>query len=233
MRDHDDLLGTQLGAGMAEIDQVGVALAGQHGHGHAVNVAGGRRVGRVEVAMRVHPDDAERAVRSHAADRADGHGVVAAQEDREILPAAVLRHVVDGLAGGRDCAEMAQSSATRLDPAFGAHGVFVALRHGDIARVMYIVAKAHEAIEKSGIADRARPHVDTAALLAQVHGHADDLDAARVKIDRHGVTPYFTFSSRSTCSQPLPHSSCSQRPQMRTGSQGAGLLIDRGGMAIT
>src|SRR5690606_8947294 len=197
------------------------------------SVAGGCRVGRVEVAMRVHPDDAERALRSHAADRADGHGVIAAQEDGEVLRAALPGDVVDGLAGRGDGTEMAHPAAARLHPALSAHGVLVALGYGDVARVVHIVAQAHEAVVEPGVADGARSHVDAAALLPQVHGYADDLDATRVKIDRHGVTPYTTLSCRSTCSQPLPHSSCSQRPQMRTGSQGAGLLIDRGGMAIT
>src|SRR5690606_13367830 len=137
---------------------------------------GWRRVGRVEVAMRVHPDDAERTLRSHAADRTDGHRVVAAEEDREVLRTALPGDVVDGLAGRGDGAEMAHPAAVRLYPALGAHGVLVALGHGDIARVVHVVAQADEAIVEPGIAHGARPHVDAAALLPQVHGYADDLD---------------------------------------------------------
>ena len=187
--DHDDVLRPQLGALVAEVDQVRMTLAGQHRHRHAVNVAGGRRVGRVEVTVRVDPDDAERSVRRHAADRADGHGMVAAEEDGKVLRAATLGNVIDGLADRTDGAEMAHPAAARFHPALGAHGVLVAFRDVDVAGVVHIVAQAHEAIVEPGVAHRARPHVDAAALLTEVHGHADDLDVARVKIDRHGVSP--------------------------------------------
>jgi hypothetical protein len=175
--DHHDLLGAQLGAGPPQVDQVGVAGAGEYGHRHAVDVARGRRVRRVEVAVRVHPDHAQRAVSAHAADGADGHGVVAAEKDGKLLFAAGRGHVVDRSARLHHRGEVAQPTRARLDPALRAHQVFVASGHRYVARVVHLQPDAQQPVVQPGVAHRARPHVHPAALLPQVHRRADDADA--------------------------------------------------------
>ena len=41
-----------------DLQKARIALPAQAGQGHTVHVAGGRGVGRVEVGVRVHPDQA-------------------------------------------------------------------------------------------------------------------------------------------------------------------------------
>src|SRR5690606_20730885 len=57
--DLDHLRRVELGARVADPGQLRRALAQEAGHGHAVDVARGRGLGRVDVAVRVEPDHAQ------------------------------------------------------------------------------------------------------------------------------------------------------------------------------
>ena len=89
--------------------------------------------------------------------------------------AATLGNVIDG----RQTALMAlrwRSPPPPFPPSVRRARCPITFGDVDVAGVVHIVAQAHEAIVEPGVAHCARPHVDAAALLARVHGHADDLD---------------------------------------------------------
>ena len=74
--------------------------AGEKGHGHAVDVAAVRRLGRVDVGMRVDPNDGNVSAEPLAdgfggtGNGANGDGVVAAERQHELAVAGVLVHLV-------------------------------------------------------------------------------------------------------------------------------------------
>ena len=54
-------------------------------------------------------------------------------------------------------------------------------RHRDIAPVAYHMTQRLEPGFEAGYPDRGRPHIDAAARLAQIEGHAENADMARRK----------------------------------------------------
>src|ERR671927_162414 len=51
-------------------------------------------------------------------------------------------------------------------------------RHGDVAEIAHLVAEFGQALLQAGVADGARPHIDTAPAGPQVDRRADDRDIA-------------------------------------------------------
>jgi hypothetical protein len=138
--------------------------------------------------VRVDPDEADFAllaakVAGDASHGADGHGVVAAQDQRDLfLGEGAVDHHRQTLAGERD-----------LGQVFGAVGTFgqtFRLVDGHIAEIVGVVAEGGEALIQIGDADGGGTHVDTAAALAEVEGRADDGDVGRVHaMDEFSAAP--------------------------------------------
>ena len=71
----------------------------------------------------------------------------------------------------------------------------------DVPLVTYDVAETHKALLETRVPDRGRPHVDTAATLAQVERRADDGDL-RSRVHRENLT---TLSRRGEVAQLVEH----------------------------
>ena len=98
---------------VAEAREFRGAMARDHGHGHAVNVAGRRRVGRVEIGMGIEPQDEQRPVPLGAIARDGGDGpnadaVIPAEKDGELTVFdGLVDRVMDRPAPVHDLVEMA------------------------------------------------------------------------------------------------------------------------------
>ena len=130
----------------------------------------------VDVGVGVEPDESDALLAAaielgQAGDGADTHGVVAADRERH---SALAQDSADKvgvlLAGGGDLLEI-----TGVQLA----GIFLLGEHnGDIAAVFDDVAESFQLGFEAGDADGRRPHVDPAALLAEIERNADHLDGA-------------------------------------------------------
>jgi hypothetical protein len=95
------------------------AIAGEPESGrehHAVHVARRRRLGRVEVAMRIDPDNAARASGlRHTHERAERNGVVAAEDERHRSSPGGVRHEPgQPVAEVEDLVEVARTLVTHV-----------------------------------------------------------------------------------------------------------------------
>src|SRR5437660_1409285 len=52
----------------------------------------------------------------------------------------------------------------------------IGIGDADVTRVLHGEAESGEALGEAGITDGRRPHVDAAAVSAEIHRHADDRD---------------------------------------------------------
>src|SRR5947209_6236488 len=167
-------------------------------HRHPVYVAGRRGQRRVDVAVRVDPDHPGRlaARPPDAGDRAHRDRVVAAEHQRK---RALRDDVVD---------DSGQLVADRLDDREVLRVLLGnARRLGDrdaqVAVVGHRDAELLQRLLQPRVADRRGTHVDAAAVGAQVHRHADDVDARDRLAVRDGSgggsrdhAPWFAARSR-------------------------------------
>ena len=165
-----------LGRAPAHIDEVGIAEPQADRERHAVDVARGRGVRRVRVAVGVEPDEPDRIplareVTARAGDRADREAVIAAQDQGQ---PALLERLLDPLAqlgaGGEDRGLVAELVLPHL-LGLGDHDV-------EVARVGDPVAESFEPRLEVGDPDRRGAHVDAAPARSEVHRDADNLDVA-------------------------------------------------------
>ena len=150
---------------------------------HPVHIAGRRGLGVVAVAVRVHPDDSGPApTAGDPSKRADGHRVIAAEDDRDVAGALDvgddLREVLDD---ADDLVDVMRPTVhlrelVLVDLAEVLGRALVAVGDADVAAIPDRVAEVREAVAKTRVADRGRPHVDATAITAEVHRNADDLD---------------------------------------------------------
>ena len=151
------------------------AVAAQAGHGHAMDIAGGRERVGVEIGMRVQPQHPQflagvAAMARHGADRADAQAVVAAQQDGQLaLPQFGMHRVVDRAVPGGHFRQMAVAVDGRL-PGVG--------RAIQIAAVLDLEALGLDDRTQAGDAQGFRSH-GGARAGADVGGRADQRDAAR------------------------------------------------------
>src|SRR5258706_5854659 len=146
-----------------------------------MHVARGRRLRRVAVAVRVDPDDAGALPGAiEPSDGADRDGVIAAEHEREVPG---LRDVLDDLRellrGADDLLDVVRlrPSADTIDLLVLVRGApLVRILHAHVAAIAYAVADLGQLHREAGVADAGRSHVDAAAIPAEVHRHADDLD---------------------------------------------------------
>ena len=97
--------------------------------------------------------------------------MVAADEDRDVvLGERFAPGLVHALAGLDDCRKVREAALGWQSDALG---------NRDVALVVARDADAAQALVQSGIAQRARTHVDAAARLSEVHGNADDGNGLR------------------------------------------------------
>ena len=157
-----------------QADQLGRALTAQVSQGHAVQVAAGRELIRVEVRMGVQPQHVQLAVRctampSHRADAADRQGMVAAQQHGQ---AALLQltqdRLVNGPVPGRDLLQVAVAIRWRL-PGVG--------RPDQVAAVEHFQPVAFESLHQACHPKRLRTHAGAARAGPDVGRCADQADA--------------------------------------------------------
>ena len=128
------------------------------------------RLGPVEIAVGVDPEDTARAPRaSETAERPERDGVIAAQYERqEPLLAGAHDEIRDPFAARLDLVQKADALAADRDR-FG-H------RRLDVSPVHRAPADPGEPSLQARVADRRRPHVDAAAASAEIERRADHGD---------------------------------------------------------
>ncbi len=141
---------------------------------HAVDVAAVRRGRRVDVAVRVDPDQSERFVFAPhelrgRRDRSRGEAVIAAEHDRQrALLQGGERRLVQLFADARDFADvLLLRIAERLDFRDG---------RDEVAFVDDGHSERGEPLRQSGDAKRGRSHVDAAPVAAEVERDADQVN---------------------------------------------------------
>ena len=165
---------------------------------HPVHVAAGAAGRRVHVAVRVHPDEADRLVRPprHLGTRRDGprgEAVIAPEHERQRpgLEAGERRLVQRG-ADPRDVADVLLALVAGL--------LRLGNRHLEVALVRHRVAELLNPLVEPGDSQRGRPHVDASPSSAEVERHADDVDGNHAPLSAASRTP--------TCPRPTaPRSS--------------------------
>src|SRR5262249_52717808 len=140
------------------------------GEHHPVDVAARARLGAVEVAVRVEPDDAAEALgTTEPAERPERDRVVAAEDERDRAVMGRLGNefgdVAAGLPGLGEEPRMLVPGVDRF-------------RHGgaDVPTVVHLVSEPLDSVVQAGVADRGRAHVHASAPGAQVESGADDCD---------------------------------------------------------
>src|SRR5207245_9471321 len=153
------------------------------GERHPVHVPRRSRLRRVAVAVRVHPDDAgATAAVGDSGERPDRHGVVTAEDDRDVPGSLdvgddvsqVLEDADDLVDVMRPAVHLRELVLVDLTEVLG--GPLVAVGDADVPAIANRVTEAREAIAKARVANRRRAHVHAAAVPAEIHRHADDLD---------------------------------------------------------
>ena len=147
-----------------------------------MHVAARRRLGRVQVAVRVDPDDAARPVRRrHADERPERDRVVAAEHERRRAGARVraATSFATWSHSSRICGrKRARSSPDAVDSATGA---------STLPRSLGLDAeRRREMLRQPGVADRRRPHVDAAPAGAEVERGADQGHVPLGRLHAHG-----------------------------------------------
>ena len=143
----------------------------EHGREHhPVDVAGRRGLRRVQVAVRVEPEDAAAAVRRRqATDRADGHRVVAAEHERHRARLGGAPHERrNPFARAQHGQQVARVRLADLG-CFGDSGL-------DVAPVLDSSPDLREPRVETCVPDRRRSHVDAATSLSEVERRADHGD---------------------------------------------------------
>ncbi len=142
-----------------------------------MHIAARRRLGRVYVAVRVDPQQADFLPLSpvelrHARDGARRHRVISAQNQRNFAGLERLDDHVRTLEAGRG----------NFFQIFGARRAFFFLLRdgdGDVAGIFHVVANGFEPRLQPGDAYGGWTHVHAAARLAKVEGNADDTNLPR------------------------------------------------------
>ncbi len=141
---------------------------------HAVHVAAGRSFGRVDVAVRVDPHQADALISAAIKFRDAGNGscsdgVIAAKSQWDLPGLEGLDHQF-GLRGA-SFRDLGQILGVGVTLGFG-------LEHGDrnVAAVLDVIAEGFEFAFQPGNAHCRRTHVHAAAGLAKVKRHTDDAD---------------------------------------------------------
>src|SRR6266542_1304440 len=136
-----------------------------------MDIAGGCGLGRIEIAMCVHPNQADLATARHAADRANRQAMIAAEDERKAavcnqrfnLMRQIEVHLDQGL-------EVTQPLARRgWVELFG-------LWDGEVAKIAYAVAEGCQPLFDTGVAQRPRPKFDAAPPRAKIDWHSNDRD---------------------------------------------------------
>ena len=131
----------------------------------------------MEVTVRIDPEHAESPscrteVTRGARDRPRGERVVPAQHDGEATIGEGRRRAVGDV--GADLGDGAEVASATL----GAARRIYAEGHGDVARVLDVVAEGDEPLTQVGVADGGGPHVHPAARGAEVHRHTEESDGS-------------------------------------------------------
>src|SRR6185503_320463 len=149
---------------------------------HPVHVAGGRGLGRVQVAVRVEPKHTAGALSTgEPAERSERDRVVAAEHEwQRALFESESDEPRDAAAGGLDLRQIA-GARVRL---------FGRLQHGslDIAPVEDVVADRGKTVVEPRVADCRWTHVDAATAGAEVERGTDDRDLLACS---HDGKPYW------------------------------------------
>ena len=149
--------------------------AERHRQRHAVDVAAGRGRRRVDVGVRVQPDDAAGPAErpGQAAQRADRDRVVAAQHQRHLA----VRH-----RPGDPVGKLLAGAADRRPVAGGGIALVERLHHAraDVAVIVDDVAQLGHPLAQLGVADRGRPHVHAAPARPEVERRADHANRPRI-----------------------------------------------------
>ena len=138
---------------------------------HAVDIAAGRGLGRVHVAVGVNPDQSDLLVLAaiklgHACHRSRRHRVVSAQHQRNFAGFQRLQDQFGMLgAGGGDFLQILRMGSALL--------LLFGDRDGNIAAVFDDVADGLETGFEPGDTNRGRAHVHAAAGLAQIERDSD------------------------------------------------------------
>ena len=150
--------------------------AQQRGQRHAVHVARGRGVRRVDVGVGVDPEHADLLALAaielrHAGDGAGGQRVVAAQHQRRHAFFERLHH---GLGGAR----AGFGNLLQVAGILAAEGLGLGDLDENVAAVGDLVAERLKPRFEAGNAHRGGSHVDAAAAGAHVQRNAEDANAA-------------------------------------------------------
>ena len=151
------------------------AVAEQRGHRHAVDVAGGRRVGRVDVAVRVHPEEARpllpapgrrRRCPTRCRRRSSGRRRAPAGSGPRLMICSTFRQATRG--GADDLGQVARAHVADLE--------LLHVLDADVAVVHHRVAQLAQPVFDARDADGGRSHVHAAPAGAEVHRHAQHVD---------------------------------------------------------
>ena len=168
----DDVGRLGFGSEAEEIDEFGCAVAHDGGERHAVDVAGGRGLGRIHIAVGVKPEVADllfvlAEMGGNTCRDTYRDGMIAYKNEREI---AFRKGLVDGgsdvLAGFGDFLKVFGALFPKVH--------FFGLLDFEVADVFHGVAELLNARLESRAAKGGRAHVNAAATLSEVHGNADD-----------------------------------------------------------
>ena len=133
--------------------------------------------------MGVEPEHAPGPVRaSQSAERPERHGVVAAEDERQLVGFDGGRDSVGHtLTGGQDRSQVAKPGVALVDR-LGHCGL-------DVAPVKVGEPESLQPGLEPRVADRRRAHVHAPAAGAEIERSADDGDRARVRSHRHAGQP--------------------------------------------
>ena len=144
--------------------------AERRGERHPVDVPARARLGRVDVRVRVDPENAPRAVhRREPSERAQRDRVIPAEHERH---RAASSHLGDASSDQLTRVVDLGEEARAFVPESGRLGD----RGLDVPLVVHRVAEADESLLETRVPDRRGPHVDAASSLPEVERRADDRD---------------------------------------------------------
>jgi hypothetical protein len=178
--------------GAAYAGEFGRAVPTQHGHRHAVHIAGGREGVGVEVGVRVQPQHAQffaggAAVARHRADGAYAQAVVAAQQDGQASGRQALVHGFVHRLVPVDHFRQVPVAVGRRQPGVGRAGQVAGVGHVQAARLQRLADAGHaQGLGAHGSAAAARAYVGGSAY--QVNGDAHQRAISGVVSRRGGLT---------------------------------------------
>ena len=222
--DQHGVLRRNLGRVAQHVRQLLRPHAQQRRQRHSVDVAARRGFGRIDVGVRVDPDDADLLVLApvelrHARNRARGDGVVSAQhEGRHPLFQGLGHCFRRSRAGLGDLLQITRIRAAEF------------LRLGDfdghVAAVLDMMAEGLQPRLQARYAHRRGPHVDAAAAGAHVERHADHanlsrrqgLGSAGWKRSDQGIDFRVCRHARASPDSGPSHDTCRPFPMSRNGT---------------